>query len=300
MPRIPDDITDCALYVFPSKKAAEDGNTAGGSGFIIEYPTEVQPHYYAVTNNHVVAPWMEAHQGPCLRLTRRIIGSDMSLQYKSGAIETSDSSWKLQKDFDLAVCPLKLSIVEYQFKTVLTSLFMNRITEGTRRIGIGDDVFMVGRFINHQGEHRNHPTARFGHIAQMPGDPVTLTGIKHEAVGYIIECKSISGFSGSPVFAWILPHDGRYRASGGFMENCWLLGVEAGYTCEWNYPYAGPEFEKETSTTWAVPSNTGMSVVIPAERLMGVLESKDLKMQREQADQDALAGSKAQQSSRPA
>ena len=40
--------------------------------------------------------------------------------------------------------------------------------------GDRSDVFLVGRFINHEGQQRNAPTLRFGLIAQMPGDPIRV------------------------------------------------------------------------------------------------------------------------------
>ena len=66
-------------------------------------------------------------------------------------------------------------------------------------IGIGDEAIAIGRFINHDGNQRNQPSVRFGAIAQMPKDKIrTDTG---EQDAFLVEIKSISGYSGSPVFA---------------------------------------------------------------------------------------------------
>jgi hypothetical protein len=71
-------------------------------------------------------------------------------------------------------------------------------------IGPGDDVFVVGRFINREGKQKNIPSVRFGNIAQMPGEPLFLDDGK-ELECFLIEGRSISGFSGSPVFIHISP-----------------------------------------------------------------------------------------------
>lgn len=43
-------------------------------------------------------------------------------------------------------------------------------------IGIGDDLFMVGRQIGREGMVGNTPVVRFGCISQMPGDPIVFLG----------------------------------------------------------------------------------------------------------------------------
>jgi hypothetical protein len=70
------------------------------------------------------------------------------------------------------------------------------------RIGIGDTVAMLGSLIGHDGKVRNSPIARFGTIAMMPGDKIkNLFGADQET--YLVECHSIPGFSGSPVFLFL-------------------------------------------------------------------------------------------------
>jgi hypothetical protein len=69
-------------------------------------------------------------------------------------------------------------------------------------IGPGDDVFIIGRFINREGHQKNTPSVRFGNIAQMPGEPIIDDdGIAQES--YLVEARSIPGYSGAPVFVHI-------------------------------------------------------------------------------------------------
>jgi hypothetical protein len=71
------------------------------------------------------------------------------------------------------------------------------------RIGIGDDVFITGLFVNHYGSERNIPILRVGNIAAVPSEPVKTGMGPMDA--YLIEARSIGGLSGSPVFVYLDP-----------------------------------------------------------------------------------------------
>jgi len=65
-------------------------------------------------------------------------------------------------------------------------------------IGIGHDVFVTGLFRHHHGEQKNIPIVRVGTIAALDEEKVQTTVYLRDA--YLIECRSIGGLSGSPVF----------------------------------------------------------------------------------------------------
>src|ERR1700730_13896073 len=59
VPRIPDNLLDCVVYLYPSEAAAEDGERTGGSGFLVgvHIPFEQPPKGFlicVVTNKHVI------------------------------------------------------------------------------------------------------------------------------------------------------------------------------------------------------------------------------------------------------
>lgn len=64
-------------------------------------------------------------------------------------------------------------------------------------VGIGEDLFLVGRFVDRDGIQHNQPTVRFGAIAQMPGDPIETPIGRQDA--FLTELRSVSGYSGSSV-----------------------------------------------------------------------------------------------------
>ena len=63
-------------------------------------------------------------------------------------------------------------------------------------------MFVVGQLVNSQGKVRNIPSTRFGNIAQMPYEPIEQDRVfgKFQQESFLVEARSIIGFSGSPIF----------------------------------------------------------------------------------------------------
>jgi len=107
------------------------------------------------------------------------------------------------------------------------------------RVGAGDDTFMVGRFINHAGKQRNTPSIRFGNIAMLPFEKVKLDNAAnhYEQEAFLVETRSISGFSGSPVFVYQpiytmtqIPRAHEFAISEHDpMGELYLLGIDCGH-----------------------------------------------------------------------
>jgi hypothetical protein len=195
MPKIPANIKNAAFYLFPTKEDAEKGSNFGGTGFIVTVPSRMHAKYgrafhYAVTNWHV------AVQGsPVIRLNT-----------KSGApdfIDAGPEDWFFDGRHDIAVLPINLDAERHVATSVHSRALMSRDDAEALQIGPGDDVFMVGRFIDHDGGERNQPALRFGNISMDPTPIEQSNGVKADA--YCIDLHSRSGFSGSPVFVYRTP-----------------------------------------------------------------------------------------------
>jgi hypothetical protein len=196
VPRIPDDTLDSVIYLYPSVADAESGEKVGGTGFLVGIPSEVHEgvtYQYAVTNSHVI----REGNSPVIRLNTQDGATDV--------LELSRDDWvHHQYGDDLAVCPLEFSLDTHKFSLLARDWFLTKEEMDEYDIGPGDDVFMAGRFVQHEGRQRNTPVVRFGNLSMMPYEPVTnMRGIKQES--FIVEMRSLSGFSGSPVFALIPP-----------------------------------------------------------------------------------------------
>jgi|ERR1700722_4097873 len=286
MPRIPDYLLDCAIYLYESAKDAQGATKAGGSGFLYAIMiSENLGFIYAVSNWHVVT------HAPVLRLNTKAGDFDV-LPYT-----TSDWTRHPDDETDLAAIPVAVTEGNYRYSVVRDTDALTRERITALSIGVGDDIFAVGRFVNREGEQRNQPTVRFGILAQTPGDRIETDVGRQEA--FLGEIRSISGYSGSPVFALVPSrrdpefmakiNPGQTALTQGLRkmmeDNILDMGGESvfflGIDCAHLHTYEQVlEHDRRTPTEMVVKSNTGMAIVIPAWKLTELLDVKTLKKQR--------------------
>jgi Trypsin-like peptidase domain len=277
VPRIRDEFLDCVLYLYPSHKDADEGISIGGTGFIAVVPTEgLKENFYfpyVVTNRHVI------DQGnTVVRMTTR--------DGKKHIIETDERDWRFHPDGDdLAVLLISFDPAKLRFNHVDSKDFLSKHALMTLGVGIGDDIFVVGRFINHEGRQKNSPTARFGCIAQMPNEPVRVGTFDQEC--FLVEARSIGGFSGSPVFWHVLPFaGGAYRPQTNIQIGPFLLGVELGYIRDWTSvcDAAGRPINPAKPDAQQVKVNSGMMIVVPAWKLTDLLNEDSIMAKRKEIE----------------
>ncbi|MDP9383051.1 MAG: hypothetical protein M3Q29_23515 [Chloroflexota bacterium] len=165
LPRIEDQILDCVVYLYPSVEDAEAGKRVGGTGFLVGIPSKVNEsrvYLYAATNSHVI----REGKSPVIRLNTK--------EGKKAVLELAQEDWVHHRDADdVAACPFVLADPDaYGHRFIPQSQFL---TEGSIReldVGPGDNVYMVGRFVSHEGHQRNIPIVRFGNISMMPWEPI--------------------------------------------------------------------------------------------------------------------------------
>ena len=263
MPRITENALDSAVFLYRSAEEAEEGSEVGGSGFLVGVATGIRPdldHVYAVTANHVKA------QGATV----------VRLGNQSGDVErriTSPRDWcQHPAGFDIAACRLGLGPDLGDFKYFpmqnipcdgardpQPNFIENRAMMRTYHLGPGSEVYMVSRFINHDGKHRNLPIVRSGHIAMMPDAPIhnRISGVQEDA--YLVEIHSISGHSGSATFVY----NPEFLPLG---YGPWLLGIDWGH-----FPAEGD-------------ANSGLTCVTPAWLLWELLMDDDFEKKREEVN----------------
>jgi hypothetical protein len=143
MPRILEDYLECVIYLYSSYEAAENGERIGGTGFLVAIPSTAEGvHLYAVTNSHVIREGIS----PVIRINAR--------QGDTEILDLIASNWTHHPDGDdLAVCPVDFSLEKLAFGAILinnTAITKENFDE--LFIGPGSDVFMCGRFVNHEGK----------------------------------------------------------------------------------------------------------------------------------------------------
>lgn len=277
LPRISDQFLNSVVYLYPSEAEAEDGKPMGGTGFLVGLPLEGfgdETMAAVVTNKHVILDG-----NTVVRINK--VSGDTDIRH------LDDRSWIYHPDGDdLAVCPIELNDDIHQVTVITPDLLLTEKTIQDEDIGPGEDVFVVGRFINHEGKKQNLPSVRFGNIAQMPIEPIVQED-GHEQDSFLVEARSLGGYSGAPVFVMIAGQIGKTRRK--FLNivpsGPWLLGV--------NYSYLRSKkkiFSDETPKTrpvnehWFVDSNTGMMGVVPAWKLAKLLEEPAIMEAKRQAE----------------
>lgn len=268
MPRIDDAVLDCTVYLYGSVGDAERGNRIGGTGFLIDVPAPAHgdglSYVVCVTNRHVVEAGFTVAR--LNSIARGIV-----------VAEFDERHWTFHAGgADLAVAIMPAAEMRASHKVLTYESLVTQHTAEELHIGVGDEIFLVGRFINHDGGQTNTPTARFGNIAQMPGRPVAGDhGVPQES--YLIECRSIGGFSGSPVFLHIPPFAWRpsvERVTTSYFGPA-LLGVEWCHTCY------REEVLTETGTkhpgNFHVAAHSGLSGVVPSWHLLQLIESEQFR-----------------------
>jgi hypothetical protein len=274
VPRIPDEYLDCVLYLYPSEADAEDGTRTGGSGFWVGMPMSPAAWaIYAVTNRHIIE-----NGNAVVRLSTQ--------DGRKAIFPTVEQDWIFHSSGDdLAVYSPSLETLDLRncrINFARRERIVDRDTFEVMDIGPGDDVFAVGRFINHEGRQRNLPTARFGCIGQMPWEPIKQdTGFMQES--FLVEARSIGGYSGSPVFLHRANfHPGARRIIKAPTYGPWLLGVNWGHINDYSpvCDASGRPVNPGRPRDMQVRTNTGMMAMVPAWKLAELLDGEELARER--------------------
>lgn len=267
VPRILDETLHCVVYLYRSQPEAEEAINIGGSAFLLTVPATrlPKPHsfVYVVTNRHLI-------EKRCLSV--RINTTDGRFD----VINTRKSDWVISDTDDIAICMIPyFSPSTHLVRTIPRSMLVTERFIRDENVGPGDEIILIGRFINMEGKERSLPTARFGHISQMPFEPIEYEGTMQDS--FLCEVKSIGGFSGSPVILAPITEIGRPDNSL-LKDEARLLGVDwahiQSYECA--IDQRGFPLEHIRYTT-----NTGMMAVVPAWKLDSLIDSSAAKERRD-------------------
>ena len=290
MPKIPKNFLSSVFFLYKTREDAETATNEGGTGFIVPIRSAdpCQSHLYFITNWHVAIKCGY----PVVRLDTR--------SGEPAIFDFDCADWYFLTDYDIAVVPVELDPGVHDAVAVPVNCFMQEEYAQEHDIGPGEDVFMIGKFIDHKGASRNVPALRFGNISMAPAPLEQANG--NMADSYCIDMHSRSGYSGSPVFVYRTPgYDlgellGAEGESSALMSGASLvalLGIHWGQFPEiWEIePGDKPRHQDEGEGSQPLNRNnsrikgvSGMTCVLPAWYILEVLNMPKLKKKRDIED----------------
>jgi len=260
---IPDYIRKCVGYIAVGRDVEIDPKfDLKGTVFFVSTGDGGNQSHYLVTAKHVVEKIKSTYGVDTIYI--RINCNKNSCQWLALAI----SEFKFHDDINVDVAVSKFDFdPNWDHLNVPESLFIDSSNISNFEIGIGDELFVTGLFVNHHGQFRNLPIVRIGNIVAMPEEPIKSTFGDVEA--YLVECRSIGGLSGSPVFhvdptnyrgpmrAMFETHRVKYPVK--------LLGLIHGHWDQMSTQVDGID------STGVEKNNVGIAIVIPAEKITEVI-----------------------------
>jgi hypothetical protein len=214
--------------------------------------------------------------------------------------ETPLTCWARHPDAAVDIALMKVGIspdcdhVAWPVERCVTNDSLDSPETGDRRVELGDELCFAGLFYPHAGAGKNIPIVRIGTVAAMRGEPVTnRDGMPMDA--YLVEAQSIGGLSGSPVFMDIITAKTTLPPSYGYTARAYeyksvlrfkLFGLVHGHFGEDLAEDAVVDDGNEK-----IHVNMGIAMVIPAEKVLGVVEQflVEEQIEIEEARQRKLA-----------
>jgi hypothetical protein len=277
----------------------------GGTGFLVTIdhpPGNPIIFNYVVTAKHVA----DAIEGKPAILRMNFQGSGGPAHFN---VPPNAKWWRHPEtpdSVDVAVMPWMPphEIADFSLMQAHEWLLTDEIAE-KHNIGPGDNVYAVGLFTLAKGRDRNVPIVRTGHIAIMSKEKIPGIRIGHwrgEAEVYVVEARSIGGLSGSPVFVrgtQKVP----FRPQGE-SENVMLYGVGSHYLLglvhgHWVIPSDTINEVQIRPTGERSEANLGLAIVVPAPKIMEVLNHPELIEIRERETIKKLGTNESVQDTSP-
>lgn len=304
MPKIDKALIKSTFFLFQDKDAAIRGVSPNGTGFIVYVPSEkypdAAPYYYAISCKHVV------EKSPCIRLNRVDGGTD--------PVPLTKGEWHSlpTEHGDIAACMINPDPRLHDVAAIPDTLMLTKEQVAKHRIGVGEDVFMIGLFLDLEREVNakgNAPLARFGNISMMPNPAALMTtsALRAPREYILLDLHSRSGFSGSPVFFFRSASGDLTRPTGdlawlGEEQLIKLLGIHcAQFPEQWEVqgekkdrskkirkieatPPEDMSLEREKSGSLIIKGLSGITLSAPAWDIYGLLYSDRFARERSMLD----------------
>jgi len=274
--RLPDQILRTVCFISPSTADIK----YGGTGFIVAVKGDHDNAYlHLVTAKHVAkavegAPFVigiNTKRGEKAILDADLESGGMKWWYHPAEPDAVDAAVTM-------FAPARYE--ELDIEWVFEAMFTNPALMTEKGIGIGDEIAIVGLFTAFSGQKRHFPIVRIGNLAMLPTERIPVEGFD-PMEAYLAEVRSLKGLSGSPVFVRETLNLIVGSEKGGKAEKhlagcgqIHFLGLISGH---WDLP-------KIYEPDQIKPVNMGVSIVVPAHKIMEVVNHPELVEMRKQYD----------------
>lgn len=268
---IPDEIRKCVCFAGLQK--ADGTVLLAGTVFLVTRPLETlndRVICYAVTAKHVIDGIKNKGVDSVL-LRMNMKGSGASW------VKTALSDWEYHPtDPNADVAVMRFAFNDrMDHKNLPLAACATKEVIATKKIDIGDEVFLTGLFVPHVGRKKNIPIVRLGNIAAMPDEKVSTKVGDIDA--YLIEARSIGGLSGSPVFVNIAGVRHGSLTLGG--PQFFLLGLMHGH---FDSELLRKDISEDSLSQETV--NMGIGIVVPIEKVMETINQPKLRIPEDQLE----------------
>lgn len=246
---------------------------------------------YIVTARHVLD--QSRPYGP---LWLRCVSKDGS---EKKLAQLDHNAWIMHPTADVAVAPLQINLDKFDVRFVPKDILADTGWIDRHNIGVGDHLAVPGLFRHHLGEKRDEPIVRFGRIAHISPNKVKLPAEggapSMEMQVILADLSSWGGQSGSPAWAYFSVDRHLFGGEALNMEvpSPRLLGVLHGHysvrqIVEEDTTKPPWEREEQPSVSDNTPSkrhvrlNSGIAIIVPAPRILDLLQTKQAKQVREE------------------
>jgi hypothetical protein len=283
--RIPESVRKCVVYL--GIEITDDATGVSevkfkGTGFIVSVPTSIQGmnFHYVVTAKHVAVK-LDRQDAFFISANSKDGGS------RGIKAETKNVEWHYPEggdSADVAVITLGINLSDFDIIAMPIGMFIKNTDIESLGVGPGDEVIISGLFSKHPGKSKNMPIIRTGNIAMIPDEPIPVH-LFGDMDAYLIEARSIGGLSGSPVIL-LKPVYLLDDAKKVVTAQMYLLGLIHGH---WDVPPESIIDESDMESGISAHVNMGIAIVVPAQKIIEIIEKPKLREQRNQIVRDYKA-----------
>jgi hypothetical protein len=268
-----------------------------GTGFLLFYPDkrlgENRGFSYLVTNKHMVRePSLDGALGKgkflqtiSVRINTKKPLQDGGVSFSFGQLPVTFQGGDLyafvdpvDPQVDLAIINISLNQETLDFFTIQPSIFATKILIKDKKLDESNEVVFAGLFAPFTGNLRNYPIVRHGKLAMMSEERIPWEpGVTEDL--FLADVMSFGGNSGSPVF---IRTGGDNQVIGNY--EYFLLGVMQGF-----YSTDSKVSVQTAELNGVAKENTGVAAVVPADKIVEILESPRAASRRDMQVANLLA-----------